>query len=193
MVVQLIDKGIWPLAVVIIAIAALLILRAPFAGVLNRIRKIDRGGTAIDLSEHTTEKQQAQIQSESAKPPAQIPNNIFLGPPSPTVDEVEKNVDAQLSAFNESPDITIKRLVRAFAITMIHREFEVIYRLIFGSQLELILLANAGAVNETVARDQFEGAKARFPEVHKSATQVGEVAILYYPALHCIRHFEKRW
>jgi hypothetical protein len=47
-------------------------------------------------------------------------------------------------------------------------EFEVVYRLIFGSQLDLLLRANAGSLDEAGADALYQNAKAQFPAVHQA-------------------------
>jgi hypothetical protein len=84
--------------------------------------------------------------------------------------ELEQAIDKRLAGFNEPEGSKTRRLVRALAITVLQQEFEVTYRLIFGSQLDLLLRANAGGIDLPAAQAIFENAKALFPAVHQSAT-----------------------
>jgi hypothetical protein len=60
----LIEYGTWPSAIVIIAIFALCMFRAPITAVLYRTKKIGAGSKAIDFSDPpTTELQQIQPQA----------------------------------------------------------------------------------------------------------------------------------
>ena len=101
----------WPLAVVIIALTALFVFRAAFSDLLNRTKRIGAGSSAIDFSEpKTTEQQQIQAQPT----PSQIPN-YALGPPSPAVAEIERQIVQLLNSHTEDEESRKQRLIRGAA------------------------------------------------------------------------------
>jgi hypothetical protein len=165
---KLIETGVWPLAVVIIALAALLMLRVPLSRLLDRTRKIGAGDNAIDFSESRTELQ--QIQAQPSVNVGQVPP-YAIGPPTSAVAEIEKQIIQTLSTYNETDDTKRQRLIRGFAIMALNHEFETIYRLIFGSQLDLLLRANAGGLDEAGADAIYQNAKSSFPTVHDSGSR----------------------
>lgn len=166
---KVIELLAWPAAVVIIAIVAMLIFRGPAASLIGRIKKIGAGERGIDFSDGATEKQQIEAQSKMLLPAAPIENHP-LGPPSPSIAEMEKRVIERLASFNETQDLTMKRLIRGFAVTNQQKDFEILHRLIFGSQLDLLLAANAGGVSQDHARLIFENAKTNHPHAHEAGS-----------------------
>lgn len=168
----LIQHGLWPLAAVIIAIFGISMFRGPLAALVNRTKKIGAGSGAIDFAEATTPERQKNIQaqSESASPSSET--QYALGPPTPTIADLEKQIADRLSTFNDGDDGKIKRLIRAFAITELHKEFEIVYRIIFGSQIDLLLAANAGGVDDAAALAILENARSLYPNIHPQSTSL---------------------
>jgi hypothetical protein len=161
---SLVQHGMWPLAAVIIAIAGFGIFRAPIAALLNRTKKIGAGGSAIDFSE-TTERQQNN-QVTAAKTETASNQITSLGPPSPAVAEMEAQVAERLNAFNDDDAGKISRLKRGLATLALQRDFEIIYRVIFGSQLDLLLKANARPLDNVSVQAIYDEAKSLFPSAH---------------------------
>ena len=60
----------------------------------------------------------------------------------------------------------------------LQHDFEVVYRLIFGSQLEVLLRANAGSLDEAGADALYQNAKAQFPIVHLGGSLDGRLGFL---------------
>lgn len=157
----------WPGAMVIIALGSVCILRAPISALIGRTRKIEAKGQSFDF-DTTTDKQQIQIQEQNKSPPPV--SEVPMPAASPEVAKLEGEIEQALANMQDpDKDTTIKRLVRAYALTVTQKEFEVVYRVIFGSQLELLLLANAGGVEMIAAEQTFERAKSQFPNVHSNA------------------------
>ncbi len=168
---KLIEFGMWPLSVVIIVLVGLGMFRSQLAGLINRAKKIGSGTTAIDFSEAAiTERQQMQVQTTTKSLPTNQIENHPLGPPSVVVADVEREVTEKLTSFNEGDETKMKRLVRGFSVMMLQKEFEILYRTIFGSQLDLLLRANAGGIGDLAAQEIFENAKGLYPNVHQTAT-----------------------
>ncbi|UPJ53351.1 hypothetical protein IVB30_19765 [Bradyrhizobium sp. 200] len=167
---SLIQHGLWPLAVVIIAIAGFGIFRGPIATLVNRTKKIGVGSTGVDFSEAGSVDRQQNIQKQSeTEASSEIAKPHPLGPPSPTVGDIEQSVIARLAQLSEGDDDKIKRLIRAFSLADLHRDFEVTYRIIFGSQIDLLLAANAGSIDDATATAMFENLKSVYPNVHSGA------------------------
>lgn len=167
---KVIEVMAWPIAVAVIAVLGMLIFRGPVTSLIHRTKKIgagERGG--IDFSETTSEKQQIEARAKAETTTQSIENHP-LGPPSPSIAEVEKEVIARLTTLNEPGDMVTKRLIRGFAIAHLQKDFEILYRLIFGTQLDLLLAANAGGVTEAQARSMFETAKLSYPSIHENAS-----------------------
>jgi hypothetical protein len=144
------------------------VFRSPISGLINRTKKIGAGDKAIDFSDPTTtERQQSQVQSSIST--KQI-TDYSLGPPSVAVAEVEQVINDRLATMNDHDD-KIKRLTRGFAITLLQKDFEAAYRLIFGSQLDLLLRSNVGGgLDEATAQAIFENARTLYPTVHEGAS-----------------------
>jgi len=73
---------------------------------------------------------------------------------------MEEEVAERLAKFEDDDGGKIKRLTRALAMMALHRDFEIIHRLIFGSQLDLLLRANAHRVSPETLQAIFEQAKS---------------------------------
>jgi hypothetical protein len=166
---KLIEYGMWPLAVVVIALVTLTMFRQPISALIGRARKIGAAGTAIDFSDASLNERQ-QMQAQTTNVPAKQIENHSLGPASASIADIEAAIIERMSSLNEGDDSKTKRMVRALSVTILQKEFETIYRTIFGSQLELLLRANAGGIGDPAARELFENAKNVFPNVHQTAT-----------------------
>ena len=160
---KVIEYGMWPLSIMIIAIFAMVIFKGPIASMINRTKKIGAGSRVIEMTDAVADQQQslAKPATESIAP--------VIGPASEQVDLIEGLVQNKLNEFSESPEQERSRLIRAVAETTLEKQFEQYYRVIFGSQLELMLRANAGVADMATAEAIFQQASSSFPEVHQNA------------------------
>jgi hypothetical protein len=66
------------------------------------------------------------------------------------------------------PDVEKAWLIRTVATWQVARTHEIIYRLIYGSQIDLLLQANTlSPPNLNSAQQIYDGAKTRYPELYK--------------------------
>src|SRR3569833_709552 len=129
---KVIEYGMWPLSIMIIAIFAMVIFKGPIASMINRTKKIGAGSRVIEMTDAVADQQQslAKPATESIAP--------VIGPASEPVALIEGLVQNKLNEFSESPEQERSRLIRAETKTTKKKQFEQYYRLIFGSQLELM-------------------------------------------------------
>jgi hypothetical protein len=181
---SLFQHGMWPLAFVIVMIVGFGIFRGPIAALVYRTKRIGTGSNAIDFADATERQQSIQAQSD-ATVGKEITQHHPMGPPSHTVAEIEGQIVAGLASFEHEPQETkTKRLIRALSLTELQRQFEVTYRVIFASQLELLLAANAGGgIDEASAAAILENAKSVYPSIHQSGTFEGWLSYLLRSSL----------
>jgi hypothetical protein len=163
----------WPAAIAVIGVVAAVILRAPLARLIDRIRKFNIGKNAIDA---TGDAPKAAIgQQKETLPPATEPATEMVPashamPASnvvyhPFEDPVRKNFEQ----LNLPRELERAWLCRQIAIARVERLHEINYRLILGSQLELMLLARSAAPpDEARARQLYDGAAASFPDLYRN-------------------------
>ncbi len=174
---KLLENAAAPLATMILGISAMLIFRGPLTALLNRIRRVSGGDKGAIEFDAPNEAQQKELQKQGTE--LHRLQNHPLGPPSVEVAIVEGKILERLNSFADEDDIKkTQRLIRAFAQTILMHDFEVIYRIIFGSQLDLLLAANAGGIAIEAVQQMFDQAKATYPQVHAGGSME---AWLAYP------------
>jgi hypothetical protein len=156
----------WPLAVIIVV----LILKGSVQSLIARVRRAAVGNKAFEFSENAAiVGEQQQI----AKPPETAPvvssNELPPPAPSPAVARVEAPIAAAINSSQASEEIKRSWLIRIAAIARLERAHEATYRVIMGSQLSLLLQANAVPhVDFDGARSIYNEAKARYPDLYKT-------------------------
>jgi hypothetical protein len=168
---RLLEVAAWPVAIVLIAVAALTIYRSPISDLIRRARGVAYGNKTIDLSGgQTATAVETQKKSEIPMPPAAdvVPASHAMPPLPPT--DVHARVEQDISAILTSDipaDVQKAWLVRAVSIARIQRAHEMTYRLILGAQISLLTEANGPVpCSETRAREIYERGKTLFPLVY---------------------------
>jgi hypothetical protein len=164
----------WPAAFAVVVIALALIFRTPLTSLINRIRGFKIGEHSADIA---AEGQKAAVekQKDSTTPiPAPelasvtVPAAIAMPGPHPIYSHLEKPMLASITAANVPQHIERAWLVREIMTARLQRAHEAAYRLIFGSQINLLLAANtASQSDEAQARQIYEQAKAAYPDLYQ--------------------------
>ncbi|MCC8964909.1 hypothetical protein H8A95_21985 [Bradyrhizobium sp. Pear76] len=165
---KLVDILKWPA----VAVVGLLIFRAALVGLIARVQRAAAGARSLDFGVPSViaSEQQQQKQLELAKAP--VPAQTEDGPPpapSPALRPIEESI-ATAAASSKAPE-EIKRawLVRAAAAARLEHAHEITYRSILGSQITLLLQANAPApVDMDAARQVYDATKDANPELYKN-------------------------
>jgi hypothetical protein len=157
----------WPLAVAICFLAALVILKLPLADLIGRIRSVKVGDHSVDASGDVSE-QQKRIETTGTTGSVTVPTTHALPPPSEVCAPLEQETRNAVAAANLPTDVERAWLIRAIAVTRVMRGHEMVYRVITGSQLDLMLKANsASPPNMDKAREIHDVAKSAFPDLYK--------------------------
>jgi hypothetical protein len=162
----MLETLIWPLVVVVCALGALLIFRSPIAALIGRIRLIKLGNKRIDVG---GELPKPAIEQRKELPSPELPSAAAAGmpPASDVYQSLEQEIMKGAASIKGPPEVQQAWLVRAVAVLRVAYSHEVTYRLIVGSQLDLLLLANSLTPPDTAkAQELYEVAKANFPEVY---------------------------
>lgn len=173
---EIVDTIKWAVVVAVCVIAAFGFFRSPITALINRIRRAGFGNRTIDFSPTAAEQQ------KTLEPPAVqqtgVPLSAVMPPPVEIYTEIENEITTAIKTANYPPEVEAAWLIRALATTRIWRSHEVVYRIILGSQIDLILAANAAPINMARAQQFFDGAKAAFPAMYSN---FGFDAWLHYP------------
>jgi hypothetical protein len=155
----------WPLAAIICFVAFLLIFRGPISAAIGRFRRVKVPGGSIDLS---GEQEQKKIETPIATAGVTAPATTALPPPSNIYAAIEQQLKDALATAKLPADVEKAWLIRFVATWQIARAHEIAYRLILGSQLDLLLQANtASPPNTDRAREMYEAAKTAYPDFYK--------------------------
>jgi hypothetical protein len=158
----------WPLAAVICFVTAVVSLQSPLSALIGRIRSVKVGDHSVDASGDVSE-QQKRIETTGTTGSVSVPTTHALPPPSEVYAPLEQETRNASAAANLPADVERAWLIRAIAVTRVMRGHEMTYRVITGSQLELMLRANSAAPpNMDRAREMYEATKAAFPDFYKA-------------------------
>jgi hypothetical protein len=171
----------WPIALVVALIVFFGIFWKPIAGAINRIQRAKVGENAVEFSEHRRVERQAGLQSEVATPASTATANVAatsttttnvveashaMPPPYEAYAPLEEQISNALPV-DRPAEVERAWLIRALVVVSVLRTHDTVYRLIFGSQLGLLLQANTGAPpNMDQARAMYDAAAGNFPEVY---------------------------
>jgi hypothetical protein len=177
--VQILEIIKWPLAAVISVAVIVVILRSSFSTLIARARRAGFGDKSIDFSPTAAEQQKTLEPPTSAVMTPSVPAEAALPQPMEIYTAIESEITTALNTGNYPPDIQKAWLIRAVAVNRVMRGHEIVYRLILGSQIELLLAANTAPLPNMVRAHQiFDAAKARFPDLY---TNFSFEAWLHYP------------
>jgi hypothetical protein len=161
----------WPLAVVIIVIACLLIFRSPLSDLISRIRRVGYGNRSIDVSGQASVAVEKQKEPDATAAIITVPAAHMLPPGSELYAPHEEEIRAALTTANLPHDLEKAWLIRLVATTRVQRVHEVNYRIILGSQITLMLAANtSNATTMEKAREIFDQAKVTYPTIYQNFT-----------------------
>jgi hypothetical protein len=161
---------IWPVAVVIVALGALVIFQSPISDAIKRARGLTYGNKSIDLTGASAQVA-VEKQKEAEAPGAIVGKDMVSALHAmPAASEVHEAVEQQIrgSLPPELPrELEKAWLIRWIAIARVQRIHEINYRVIVGSQISLMLLANTpGPPTLAKAREIYDSAKATYPELY---------------------------
>src|SRR5437868_9243111 len=146
---QLIKYGMWPVSILILCLVVMIVFRKRIGPIFDKIGPaIDRVRKAgpIELTSAPPGQQPIDVRTES-------PAKVFHALASPLLDDRKEAIRKEIEKLFPS-DMTgrINTLVTHLAATQLALAFESINKLIWGSQLELLLhvnsLSNGAAVDE---------------------------------------------
>lgn len=166
---KIIEMVAWPATAALVSIVALLIFRAPIAALINRTKRINGKNSAIDFDDVPASEKQRQEQQKQITNSVALQTVAPLAPPSEVVAATENDIRRIVDGIPENDAGKQARLIRALAISDLQKDFETIYRILFGSQLDFLLAANAGGVSKERAEQMFQAAVAAYPEIHQNA------------------------
>jgi hypothetical protein len=170
---QVVNAIKWPVALGVVMIVAIVILRNALAEFLRGLkhRTVKIGGTELAA-------EQAQL-----PPPGQGGGAIGQGGGSGDVlvsvtvqtdnawiNERRRQIEVRIEALGlQSDSQKCSWLTRELTLAFIANEFEVLYRVIYSSQISVLLVANrslGAGLAESVLRASYDQIKARHPEYY---------------------------
>ena len=164
---NLMDAFAWPLAATVIVIAALLVFRAPIAGLIGRVQKVKLpGGFHADASVP------AQIAEQTAENASQLalspPPQLGSPPPNAVSEQFETETRKLLEENFKDKDLQLAWAIRAFAVADLERAHEANYRLMFGSQIAALKNVNQSGRRQPLEalRQFYNQAAAQWPAAY---------------------------
>ena len=159
------ENLIWPGVFLILGIIAIVVLRKPLGGFIDRTFHIDKSGIkATPQNSRVTDKDEPHTQTFSEFMDIRT---------SPVVKRQENVIRTNLTKIAANDDAErISMLIRDLAHQQIALQYQKLSYWIFGSQLELLIHVNSVSegVEESYIREMFEQAKKNEPEYHKATT-----------------------
>lgn len=152
----------WPGVVLIVIIIFLFLFRRDISALLGRIQKISRNGIQVSSSQI----QKATDQKSSAE-------ELMRAFDSITLREQEKSIKKDLENKGlSSQQETIDILVRHLAATQMALRFEFINKIIWGSQVAILVNLNSKPLGETfeMLRPFYQEASKIYPEAFTNYT-----------------------
>lgn len=163
----------WPAAAVIAVLIIALIFVRPISRLIDRANRVDIGKLgSLDASPG----KQIEAQTETSSPiplPAPAASGAPAWPP-PTVSlaraegELRKSLE---ESFANNIELQLAWAIRTAAIAQVERNFEAIYRVIFGSQIAALKEMNVrSGLSVRDARAFYQRAATQFPDVYSGFT-----------------------
>ncbi len=158
----------WPAAAVVCFVAFIAVFWGPIAGLINRSSNVSVNGVG-SISADPEKQIEAQDSIPKSISASSLANGAPNKPPSNLVlDGPESEIRRQLeSAFPDDTAAQLNWAIRRAAQAAVQREYEVIYRLIVGSQIEALKETNLRhALPIRDAKAIYQRAAERFPEAY---------------------------
>jgi len=153
----------WPMAAVAFGVIFLLLFRAQIAGFLTRVKSVGRHGVSTLASAG-----QRSIEQQADAPTSKEVQDLLQSFDSPALLGQERFLLADLEARRlDSTSDTTKVLVRHLAKTRLVLGCELVYRLIFGSQIALLKSINTrgGGMPEADAHQFYQAVASTYPDI----------------------------
>src|SRR5258708_2746333 len=140
---QILEVLRWPLAAVACVLIVVITLRyAPFE-FFSRARRPGSGGKSLLVDPYRAFAVNQQRELEQVKPAGEtVHATHVLPPPNPALDQFEQEIQTLLAEIKLPPELEKAWLIRIVAHWRVMYGHEVTYRMIVGSQITLLLLAN---------------------------------------------------
>lgn len=177
----------WPITIIPIVIIFMWVFREPIARLVDRIKKVGKGGVECD---DLTEKQIADTKDPAQSPLDAIQKTgddqeisvaqngadelLATVPLTPCVQDNEKLVrDGLLARGLDETALAVKVLIRYLAVSVVLLDFEQVHNAIFGSQIQLLT-----SLNEVVGTGKawkfieghFDDTKEQYPDYFEKWT-----------------------
>jgi hypothetical protein len=169
---QILEVLRWPLAAVSCVLIVVIALRNAPLEFFSRSRRPGSGDKSIlvDPSRAFAINQQREL--EQVKPAGKtVHADHVLPPPNQALDQFEREIQSLLSEIKLPPELEKAWLIRIVAHWRMMYGHEVTYRLIVGSHITLLLLADTiSPPNTAKARELYEAARTTHPEVYTNFT-----------------------
>ena len=160
-VAELLNATTWIHLVFLFAVLFLLVFRDQVSSLISRTRKIGKEGLSADP---VPEKQQEKIETNSEA----VQKLLNMVSDSHLINNLEESIYIDLEDRNISDDTDkVKVLVNQLAVTQTLLAFEIVYSLIFGSQIILLEKINevrAQGMETNAVNQYFDQVKATYPE-----------------------------
>jgi hypothetical protein len=169
---QILEVLRWPLAAVACVLIVVITLRyAPFE-FFSRARRPGSGGKSLLVDPYRAFAVNQQRELEQVKPAGEtVHATHVLPPPNPALDQFEQEIQTLLAEIKLPPELEKAWLIRIVAHWRVMYGHEVTYRMIVGSQITLLLLANTiSPPNTAKARELYEVARTTYPEIYTNFT-----------------------
>jgi hypothetical protein len=161
----------WPAAVVVLGGLIALIFRAPLVRLIDRTRGVKVGQNAIDASGDAPKAAIAQQKEATPPVPEMVPALHAMPASNAVYGPFEEPIRKEIEQLNLPRELERAWLYRFIAVARVERVHEINYRLIFGSQIQLMLLARSAAPpDETRARQLYDAAAADSPNIYSNFT-----------------------
>jgi hypothetical protein len=170
MMEKLLEFASWPLALVVIALFFFFLFRSPISDLVGRVRGMSYGNKSVDMGGQATGAVEKQKEIDGPAVLAAhdtIPATQMMPPAIEVYAPIEQALRATLKEIDLPHDLEKAWLIRAVATARTQHAHEIVFRLVLGSQITLMLLANTPNPPTTEkAQEIFDQAKTQFPAIY---------------------------
>lgn len=152
----------WPLAGLILGLAAIFVFRADWKSLLKRVSRLGKDGAAFDGAQPQESTEQKLEQPAFAE--------LMRHPVSASVLRREELIRTEMAHFNEPEKVQV--LQRAVAMSRVELDFTRVSNIIFGTQLALMvrLAGSTQGLTRAQAEEAFAQAQKAWPTSHADRT-----------------------